>query len=67
MGDDNRENTPPSDQRDTAEKTCEYCGAAIDTSNWYPVTKKRDLDGSLQFYPFCSEDCQEAWLTERQD
>ena len=67
MGDDDGETPPSSEQRDTPRKTCEYCGTAIDTSNWYPVIKERGSDGSLQFYTFCSEDCQEAWLTERQD
>ena len=65
MGDDDRETTPSSDQRDTSGKICEYCGTAIDTSDWYPVTKERDSDGSLQFYFFCSEDCQEAWAKEK--
>lgn len=67
MGDDDRETpaSPPNTQPDTPDKTCEYCGAVIDTSDWYPVTKERDSDGSLQFSFFCSEDCQDAWLTEQ--
>lgn len=52
------------DQRDSAITLCEHCETVIDTSDWYPVTKERDSDGSLQFYSFCSEDCQEAWATE---
>ena len=46
----------------TPETTCEYCGTVIETSEWYPVTKERDDDGELQFYSFCSERCQVAWL-----
>ena len=46
----------------TPETTCEYCGAVIETSEWYPVTTERDEDGELQFYSFCSERCQVAWL-----
>jgi len=45
-------------------KRCAHCGAAFDTSDWYPVTTERDGAGSLQFYSFCSEDCQTAWLGE---
>lgn len=48
----------------TAAKRCEYCGAAIDTSDWYPVTKGRGADGSLTFYYFDSEECQAAWRDE---
>ena len=67
MGEDDRESPPsqPSDRQDAPEKNCEYCGTAIDTSDWYPVTKDRDSDGSLQFYFFCSEACQDAWLDEQ--
>lgn len=67
MGEDDRNSSgsQSSDPRDGSGKTCEYCGVAIDTSDWYPVTKERDSDGSLQFYFFCGEDCQEAWLGEQ--
>lgn len=65
MSDDEGEPASPSNtRRNTSDETCEYCGAAIDTSDWYPVTKERDSDGTLQFYPFCDEDCQDSWLTE---
>lgn len=66
MGDEDRE-TPVSSGQPGASKVCEYCGTAIDTSDWYPVTKERDSTGSLQFYSFCSEDCQNAWLKERSE
>ena len=46
----------------TPETTCAQCEAVIETSEWYPVTKERDEDGELQFYSFCSERCQVAWL-----
>ena len=59
--------SPSSDQHDTPVKTCKYCGTSIDTGDWYPVTKERDSDGTLQLYPFCSEDCQDAWLDEQPD
>lgn len=61
---DGDESSPPSNQSENSRKTCEYCGAVIDTSDWYPVRQKRGPDGELQFYPFCSEDCQESWLDE---
>lgn len=66
MGDqgDGDESSPPSDQSEGPRKTCEYCGAVIDTSDWYPVRHERGPDGELRFYPFCSEDCQESWLDE---
>lgn len=51
----------------SAAKRCEYCGSAIDTSDWYPVTKGRADDGSLTFYYFDSTECQEAWLDERDE
>lgn len=60
--------TSPSDGRsDNGGKTCRYCGAQIDTSDWYLVSKQRDSDGSLEFASFCSEECQEAWHEEQQD
>lgn len=69
MDDENGEpsNSPPGSRHDPPSKSCEHCGAAIDTSDWYPVTKERDSDGSLRFYPFCSEECQDAWLDEQPD
>lgn len=68
MSDDDGEDSASrsNTQSDTPDKTCVYCGAVIDTNDWYPVTKRRDSDGSLQFYAFCSEDCQAAWLDERE-
>ena len=69
MGEDDGETSdaPSTDRAATASKRCEYCESAIDTSDWYPVTKERDSDGSLQLYPFCSEDCQGAWLDGGRD
>lgn len=52
---------PAADQ----ETTCTECGSAIETSDWYPIRTDRDDDGDLRLYPFCSEDCQTAWLAER--
>ena len=66
MGDDERE-TPASssnDQHATSGKSCEQCGTTIDTSDWYPVTKERNPDGSLQLHEFCCEDCQDEWVEE---
>ena len=54
--------TPSNEQRNERGKHCENCGATIDTADWYPVTKERDSDGTLRFYSFCSEACQDAWL-----
>lgn len=48
------------------EKTCERCGTAIETSDWYPIAAEREADGSLDLYPFCSENCRDAWREERQ-
>jgi len=69
MNDEDKETSisPSNGQHHTRDKTCECCGAAIDTSDWYPVTKERNSDESLQFFSFCSEECQEAWLEERAD
>lgn len=53
------------DGTDASNTYCEQCGDPIETNEWYPVTSERDEDGSLQLYPFCSEDCQSAWLDER--
>lgn len=50
---------------DAANTYCEECGELIETSEWYPITSDRDDDGSLQLYPFCTEDCQSAWLDQR--
>lgn len=46
----------------TTEKTCEQCGDAIATGDWYPISTERSADGSLRLYPFCSEECQSDWL-----
>lgn len=46
-------------------KTCERCGDAIETGEWYPIAAERNADGSLELYPFCSEDCQVAWRESR--
>lgn len=69
MGDDDGEppDSPTSDRSDGPEKRCEYCGGPIDTSDWYPVGKDRDPDGSLRLYSFCSEACRDSWLDERTD
>lgn len=69
MGNEDREPpaSSPSDQHDTFGERCEYCGTSINTSDWYPVTKQRDSDGSIRLYSFCSEDCQDAWLDEHQE
>lgn len=63
---DNGNESTLSDERCTPEdETCEYCEAAIDTSEWYPVNKQRDSDGSLELLPFCSEDCRQQWQDEQ--
>ena len=69
MDDDERktQDSRRSDQHISSDKTCEYCGTTIDTSDWYPVAKKRNADGSIQLYSFCSESCQETWLDEGSD
>lgn len=41
---------------------CTACGAVIDSTDWYPVTKRRDQAGDLHIHPFCSESCQTSWL-----
>lgn len=64
---DGADDTAPSPEQPTAdaETTCTECGAPIETGDWYPIRTDRDEDGDLQLYPFCSEDCQAAWLAER--
>lgn len=52
------------EQRDVPDETCTYCGEPIDTSEWYPITKRRTAAGSLELLPFCSEACQRAWNDE---
>lgn len=48
----------------TTTKTCAYCGAAINTNEWYPVTTGSDEDGNLQIYSFCGESCRNEWCDE---
>lgn len=50
---------------DESDATCDHCGSTIDTSEWYPVTKERDQDGSLRLYAFCSVRCRDEWRDER--
>ena len=68
MGNEDRESSAASsnDERGSSDKRCAYCGTPIDTGDWYPVTKERDGDGSLEFYSFCSEECQDDWRDERE-
>lgn len=63
--DDAAESTPSGKLRSGQDEICEYCGSAIDTSEWYPVSKQRDSDGTLELLPFCSEDCQQEWQSEQ--
>ncbi|WP_254863963.1 DUF7576 family protein [Halovivax gelatinilyticus] len=46
---------------------CTQCNAPIDTGTWYPVSKDRADDGSLELYPFCGEECQQSWLEPRSE
>lgn len=57
----------PDAQHGTPRKHCTSCDTVIETTDWYPVTKERDEDGTLQFYPFCSEACRDAWLDASDD
>lgn len=68
MADDEDERDAPdeTDSPATANQTCAFCGALIDTAEWYPVEKERD-GGDLRLYSFCSEDCRSAWLDDRTD
>lgn len=59
------ERDSPAESPADPETTCTECGAAIETSDWYPIRTDRDEDGDLRLYPFCSEDCQACWLEER--
>lgn len=67
MGEDR--DAPPASTAEGASasggKTCERCGTAIETSEWYPVSADRDEDGSIELHHFCSEDCRAAWLEGR--
>jgi endogenous inhibitor of DNA gyrase (YacG/DUF329 family) len=49
---------------DATEEHCSQCGQPIDTSDWYPVTTRRNEDGTRRFFSFCSQACQSAWLDE---
>lgn len=49
---------------DAAGERCAHCGQSIDTSDWYPVTTRRNGDGTRRFYSFCSQACQSAWLDD---
>lgn len=66
-GGDNSTGSTASPEEPTADTgtTCTECGTPIETSDWYPIRTDRDDDGDLRLYPFCSEDCQAAWLAER--
>lgn len=69
MGKDDEEPpaSPSNEQSGSPGEYCEYCGTAIDTRDWYPVTKARDSDGSLQLFSFCSEECHRDWFDENPD
>ena len=43
---------------------CHHCGAAIDTSEWYPVVNCTDERGEVELYPFCGKPCRATWLAE---
>lgn len=59
-------NQPPHQEqdgkvRDWFPKTCEYCGATLELTEWCPVVSTTDAEGTLQFHTFCDEDCMDAW------
>lgn len=74
MADDSRGASTPTPAPAPAETTdessgvpddrCAECGATVDRREWHPVAKARDSDGTLQLYPFCSEDCRTDWQAE---
>lgn len=41
---------------------CRNCDAVIDRSEWYPYTARRDDDGVLQTYAFCTEGCRRDYF-----
>ncbi|WP_224337584.1 DUF7576 family protein [Haloprofundus halobius] len=43
------------------QERCQYCGATIDTSEWYPVATVRNGNCVLRIYPLCGDDCREKW------
>lgn len=62
---DNESTASSNGQRGDRREVCEYCGAPIDTNDWYPVTNRRDSDGTVKLYAFCSEACQDSWCDEQ--
>lgn len=65
MVNDEAESAPANGSSDAPEDVCQRCGATIATNHWYPIAKERTSDGSLELYPFCSEDCKDRWVAER--
>lgn len=67
MGNDEAESAPATANAPTGapDDVCERCGATIATNDWYPIAKERTADGSLELYPFCSDDCKARWETEQ--
>ncbi|AFK21014.1 MULTISPECIES: DUF7576 family protein [Haloferax] len=43
---------------------CTNCGDVIDRSEWYSFAARRDGDGTLQTYAFCSEKCRSEYFDE---
>lgn len=46
-------------------KICRHCGDAVKIDEWYPVASRTAPDGSVEIYPFCGDDCREAWTAGR--
>lgn len=43
-------------------EVCARCGATLTDGEWHPVVSEAAADGEHQFFSFCDEDCQAAWV-----
>ena len=43
-------------------KVCATCGAAVDTTDWFPVAARPDDAGMVRTYAFCGDRCRESWI-----
>jgi hypothetical protein len=43
---------------------CAECGNPVPAAEWHPVTTRRDEDGEMEIYAFCSEGCRSSWQAD---
>lgn len=44
--------------------SCDHCGSEFEPGSYYPVETREPVDGGLELYSFCDDDCRGAWAED---